>query len=211
MAVYHSAAGPCFAGHCLVTVSGGVQVKVEELKRGMEVMTLKGLRKVAAVVRTACSSGEALLCRVGQGLDITPWHPIRAPRQNCDDWVFPIDVVLPQARPCDAVYSILLVSNDLKDVDAHSVSIGGVWCVTLGHGLTSSTSGDIRAHSFLGNYERVLMEISGLDGFYDAGGVVRSSGTKRAAIDGKICGFVTENRRPQSGTMIYGSRNTLYL
>jgi hypothetical protein len=66
--------------------------------------------------------------------------------------------------------------------------------VTLGHGLTSSASGDIRAHPFLGDYKKVLQEISHLDRFYDADGVVKSSGTKRSVVDGKICGFVGENK-----------------
>lgn len=192
MASYRSPKNPCFAGHCLVTVFPGAQVKVEQLKRGMEVMTLKGSRKVAAIVRTPCSSGKERLCHVGDGLAITPWHPIRAQGQNQDKWVFPIDIVAPQTSPCDAVYSILLVSNGAKDVDAHSVFIGGVWCVTLGHGLTSSARGDIRAHAFLGNYERVLNGISRLDGFDDVDGIVTSGGTKRAQGNGTICGFIGE-------------------
>jgi len=192
MSAYHSPVGPCFSGQCLLTGIGGTQVRVEQLKRGMEVMTLKGLRKVAAIVRTSSSSGRELLCRLGDGLEITPWHPILAQGQSQDKWVFPADSVVPQARTCDAIYSILLVPDEVNDADAHSVSIGGLWCVTLGHGLIASASGDIRAHAFLGNYEKVLNEISNLDGFYDTDGVVKSSGTKRAA-DGKICGFIMEN------------------
>jgi hypothetical protein len=209
MAAYRSPVGPCFSAHCLLTGIGGTQVRVEQLKRGMEVMTLKGLKKVAAVVRTASPSGEVHLCRIGDGLEITPWHPIRAQGQFQDKWVFPADIVAPQTRTCDAVYSILLMSSDANDADAHSVSIGGVWCVTLGHGLITSTSGDIRAHPFLGSYEMVLKEISNLDGFYDVDGVVKSSGTKRA-VDGKICGFIGETEREPDGNL-YKLRSPVYL
>jgi hypothetical protein len=177
----------------------------------MKVMTLKGPREVAAIVRTSSSSGEELLCHIGDGLEITPWHPIRTQGHDQDKWVFPCDVVTPQARPCDAVYSILLVSNGVDDPDAHSVSIGGLWCVTLGHGLISSATRDIRAHAFLGNYEKVLNEISNLDGFYDTDGVVRSSGTKRTAFDGAICGFIKENEGPECGKTVYEPINTVYL
>jgi Mg-chelatase subunit ChlD len=207
---YNSPVGPCFNGHCLVKLFGGMQVRVEELKRGMEVMTLKGPRKVAAVLRTSTSSGEELLCRIGDVLEITPWHPVRA--QNQGVWVFPIDIVVPQPRPCEAVYSILLVpDSESDDPEAHSASIGGMWCVTLGHGLTSSADGDIRAHTFLGSYDKVLKEISHLDGFYDADGVVKSSGTKRSVVDGKICGFFRENEGLESGGVTCELRNTVHL
>jgi hypothetical protein len=171
---------------------GGNYVSVEQVKRGMDVMTLKGPKKVAAIVQTSIPSGKENLCHIEDGLDITPWNPIRAQEHDEDKWVLPCDVVKPQVRPCEGVYSILLASNRAEDADAHNVSIGGVWCVTLGHGLISSATGDIRAHAFLGNYKKVLKEISNLDGFYDADGVAKSSGTKRAGVDHKICGFIRD-------------------
>ena len=67
MAVYNTASGPCFAGDCLVKVPGGKEVRVEELKRGMEIESMVGPRKVGAVVRTGVPLGEALLCRIGGG------------------------------------------------------------------------------------------------------------------------------------------------
>jgi hypothetical protein len=167
-------------------------VKVEELKRGMEVQTLRGTNKVAAVVRTAIPYGEALLCRI-DGLKVTPWHPIVSPLQNT--WVFPADIALPEMMACDAVYSVLLLpTEERSNPDAHSVSINGVWCVTLGHGLTSGGSEDVRSHGFLGNYEMVLKDLSGMGGFYDEDGVVRCVGTRRDPVDGRICGFVGEPR-----------------
>jgi hypothetical protein len=211
MASYRSVVGPCFAGHCLLMGPDGEQMRVDQLKRGMEVTTLKGLRKVAAVVRTSSSAGETVLCQIGDGLEITPWHPIRTQRQGQWKWVFPADTVEPRARVCDAIYSILLVSHNEKDIDAHTVSIGGVWCVTLGHGLVTSESGDIRAHSFLGNYQKVLAEISRLDGFYETDGVAHSSGTKRSAVDGKICGFFASNDGPKYEKIVHGMRKALYL
>jgi hypothetical protein len=163
---------------------------VEDLKRGVEVQTLAGTNVVAAVVRTTVPAGEALLCRIG-GLKVTPWHPIVSPsRTDADDWVFPADITAPTLTPCDAVYSVLLLPAK-DNAPAHSVSIAGVWCVTLGHGLTAAGNSDVRSHCFLGDYESVLRALSRLDGF--AGdGVVRCVGTRRDPLDGTVCGFVGE-------------------
>ena len=169
-----------------MTLSGGQVVRVEDLKRGMAVQTLKGPNKVAAVLRTTISSGRAYICHIGD-LKITPWHPIVSP----DQWVLPADAVSPELVGCDAVYSVLLLPDG--DPDAHSMSISDVWCVTLGHGLTSAgTRDDVRSHSFLGHYERVLRELSCLEGFHDEDEVMRCAGTRRNPDDGRICGFIGE-------------------
>ena len=204
MSTYYNSSGPCFAGDCLVTLPAGRYMKVEELKRGMEVQTLTGTNEVAAVLRTAMPSGEALLCRIG-GLKITPWHPIVSPAQT-GTWVFPADVASPELMPCDAVYSVLLhPSKDAGNANAHSLSIAGVWCVTLGHGLTSTVDSDVRSHAFLGDYERVLRELSYLEGFL-GDGVVQCVRTRRDP-NGTICGFVGESETKM--TREWGAQSTL--
>jgi hypothetical protein len=185
MKVYNSSAGPCFAGECLVKVSGaGAKVRIEQLTRGMEIESMVGPRTVAAVVRTAVPSGETLLCRIGD-LKVTPWHPVTVEEGK---WVFPADVAVAEAMACNAVYSILL-QPDLENPNAHTISVADVWCVTLGHGITKSASQDGRAHAFLGDYEKVLRNLSALDGFHTADGVVHCIGTRRSGVDRRICGF----------------------
>lgn len=197
MSAYYSSSGPCFSGDCTVSLSGGGTVCVEELRRGMEIQTLKGARKVAVVVRTAIPSGEALLCRIGD-LKVTPWHPIL----SAEAWAFPADIAKPELVPCEAVYSLLLLPVAEQDaLDAHSVCVSGVWCVTLGHGLTSVGAKDVRAHAFLGDYEKVLRSLSRLDGFGDDDGVVRCGGTSRDPVDGTICGFSGEESMEQVSAM----------
>jgi hypothetical protein len=186
MSMYYSSSGPCFAGDCSVQLSTGESVKVEELKRGMKVRTLSGTNEVAVVVRTHIQGGVTELCRVGE-LKVTPWHPIVASGSK-DMWVFPADVAPAESTPCEAVYSVLLLPS-ADDVDAHSISVGGVWCVTLGHGLTKGSE-DVRSHAFLGDYEKVLKDLSSLEEFYDEKGMVRCVGTRRDPLDGTICGFV---------------------
>jgi hypothetical protein len=195
MSSYYDPEAPCFAGRCLVDVvdvhgEGTGLVRVDELKRGMTVRTLGGPRKVAAVLRTGIGRGELLLCRLGE-LEITAWHPVRLVLPNSGaSWVFPARVVKPVVVPCDAVYSVLLEKGEDNSVDAHSISISGVWCVTLGHGIVKDGHGtDVRAHAFFGNYERVVREMSKLDGFFEEDGVVGCEGLKRGN-DGLVCGFV---------------------
>ncbi|KAJ7755490.1 hint-domain-containing protein [Mycena metata] len=181
MAMYQSAAGPCFAAYARVQLADGTHVRVDSLKRGAKVMTLRGPCEVAAVVRTAIPAGEAMLCELGDGLVLTPWHPI----VHESKWVFPAGVATPKMMACDAIYSLLLFPA--LHPDAHTVSIGGIWCTTLGHGLVDPSS-DVRTHAYLGCYNRVSRDLVDMKGF-EGDGVVECSGTKRDK-DGKICGFV---------------------
>jgi hypothetical protein len=120
--------------------------------------------------------------------------------------VFPADVAVQEVMPCDAIYSILL-QPDAGKPDAHTICVADAWCVTLGHGITSSASqpGDVRAHAFLGDYEKVLRNLSGLDGFYDADGVVYCTGTRRSGVDRQICGFVGEGKVMPVESRVFGS------
>lgn len=186
MSAYYSSAGPCFSGRCNVAIPGGGTVTVDQLKRGMEIQTLTGSSTVAAVVRTSIPSGSTQFSII-DGLEVTPWHPILFSGK----WVFPADIEPPQVVACDAVYSILLIKGQDDEPTAHSISVGGTWCVTLGHGLT--TGDDVRAHSFLGNYERVLESISMLPGFHNEDGIAKCAGTARSVADGNICGFAGES------------------
>jgi hypothetical protein len=44
---------------------------------------------VLCVVETRCRSGQASLVRLGSGLEVTPWHPIKG---GDGTWVFPCEV-----------------------------------------------------------------------------------------------------------------------
>ncbi|KAK0744315.1 Hh protein intein-like-domain-containing protein [Apiosordaria backusii] len=52
MSEYNDEDGACFAGFTLVTLANGEQVKISKLRRGMGVLTPRGERKVAAVMKT---------------------------------------------------------------------------------------------------------------------------------------------------------------
>lgn len=181
MARWNNRSGGCFAGECQVLLEGGKKVALQELKRGMKVVTLKGTRTVGAVVRIAIEGGRLVLCRIGE-LKVTPYHPIRLEGK----WVFPVDVVEAQLEECGAVYTVLLEAD--ADVDAHAFEVEGVMAVTLGHGLVASKGTDVRAHPFFGSYTKVLDGLKDLAGFESEGGVAHCAGVHRDST-GLICGF----------------------
>jgi len=181
MASYNSPVGPCFAGECQVLLEGGKKVALQELKRGMKVVTPKGARKVGVVVRTVIESGRLMMCRIGE-LKVTPWHPIRIEGK----WVFPANVVDAQLEECDVVYSTLLEAD--AHVDAHAFEVEGVTAVTLGHGLVASNGADARAHPFFGSYTKVLGGLKDLAGFESEDGVAHCVGVHRDSV-GLVCGF----------------------
>ena len=175
---YHRINNPCFAGFCAVAVPGGQAVKMEKLRGGMEVVTPRGSRKVRAVLKTRVSR-EAMV-RVG-GMVVTPWHPIREAGSRA--WVFPPAVAQGRVRYTGSIYSVLLEPD--TDADAHAIMVGGVWGVSLGHGIIRGH--DVRAHRFLGDYRSVSLALACLgvskDGLAASGGVVRDHKT------GRVCGF----------------------
>jgi len=162
-------------------LEGGTKVALQELKRGMKVVTPMGPRMVGAVLKIAIEGGRLMMCRIGE-LRVTPWHPVRVKGK----WVFPVDVVEAQLEECDAVYTVLLEAD--ADIDAHAFDIEGVTAVTLGHGLVVSKEADARAHPFFGSYTKVLDSLKDLTGFESEGGVAHCNGVCRDAA-GLICGF----------------------
>lgn len=183
MQQYNMRSGPCMTGDSPVTLADGTLIRTDALKRGTIVETPRGPRTVAAVIKTPLSNPVAL-CTIGE-LRITPWHPI----QHEGSWKFPADVARPELGRVDAIYSFLLQPS--ADADAHAMSIGGVTCVTFGHGIVSDKVGeiDVRAHSFFGSYDKVLAALASLPGFHDEDGVAQCGGVLRDA-NSLICGLV---------------------
>jgi len=181
MASYNRRYGGCFAGECQALLEGGKKVALQELKRGMKVITPKGTRRVGAVLRIAVEGGRLMMCRIGE-LKVTPWHPIHVEGK----WVFPADLVEAQSEECDAVYTVLLEVD--ADIDAHAFEVEGITAVTLGHGLVASKEADVRAHPFFGSYTKVLDGLKDLAGFESEEGVTHCTGVHRDSA-GLICGF----------------------
>jgi hypothetical protein len=161
---------------------------------------LNGTGVVDAIVRTVVLGGLLEMCRVGT-LKVTPWHPIVAPESG--KWVFPADVVKPEVMACEAIYSVLLMPANGGGADGHSLMVGGVWCVTLGHGLTKAIgqhSDDVRVHEFLGDHLAVTTNLAGLKGYHGRLGVVNCVGLERDG-EGLICGFIGDRDLPHLITL----------
>ncbi|KAK6338037.1 hypothetical protein TWF696_001508 [Orbilia brochopaga] len=185
MSRYNARGGVCFTGDCLVTLVDGTTARIDTLRRGSAVTTATGVAEVSAIVKTVIACGKTPLCRIGE-VTVTPWHPVF----HDGKWKFPSDVVEPEVQRCEAVYSVLLLPSPA--VDDHTVFVGGMKVVTLGHGLVDDAEkergGDVRNHSFFGRYEAVFDAVMRLKGFYEDG-VCECTGVVRDAETGLIKGF----------------------
>lgn len=208
MEYYNRSDNPCFSGSSLVTLANGKRMPVSGLRGGMSVETPAGSRRVAVVLKTRVR--KVIMCRV-RDLLVTPWHPIALPERNGDtdsedadggaesssslssppppssSWVFPHEVADKAVRYSGAIYSVLLEPD--ASPAAHAVRVGGVWGVTLGHGIVDgSQTRDARAHEFLGDYGRIVKALAALgvghDGVAVAVGVRRSKTCSGRRLEG---------------------------
>ncbi|KAL2127180.1 hypothetical protein VTI74DRAFT_11200 [Chaetomium olivicolor] len=191
---FNNVGNGCFASCATVKVvddgiDGKVRVvRVGRLKSGMVVVTPKGSRRVMGVLRMEVRRAEMCLVEARRGarerLMVTPWHPVRRPGEG--EWVFPRDVAVRRVRYTGAVYSVLLERDE--DAEAHAILVGGVWGVTMGHGMTEEGKGaDTRAHQFYGDYNKVCRALARLP--RTAGGVMMGGGLTRNPRTGLVNGF----------------------
>ncbi len=154
MSQYNDVSSKCFAATCAVKLKDGEKVKAVTLQRGMEVLTPIGPKKVEAILMTKVKDKK--MCRIGDLL-ITPWHPIRVDNK----WIYPNDIAKETILHSGTICSILL--EECTDDMAHGVYVEGHWVVTLGHGLThSSTEGDRRPHADFGDRRTILESLQDL-------------------------------------------------
>ncbi len=196
MGTYNNVGNGCFAGCVMVELAGGKTVRVGRLRKGMEVRTPRGGRRVVGVLSMPVVRGE--MCLVGEGgLLVTPWHPVALGEDGSAGWVFPREVAARRVRYTGVVYTVLLERDE--DVDAHAIRVGGVWGVTMGHGMTEAgTSRDVRAHQFYGDYDKVSRALARLP--RRAHGVKMGGGLARDPETGLVNGFrpVDERRTKAS-------------
>jgi len=154
MKQYNDEGSKCFAATCAVTLRDGKKVEAAELRKGMEVLTLRGPKKVEAIIMTSVKDKE--MRRIGDLL-ITPWHPIHVDNR----WIYPSEIAEEPILHSGTICSILL--EDSADDMAHGVYVEGFLVVTLGHGLThSSSEDDRRPHVSFGDRKKVLESLQDL-------------------------------------------------
>ncbi|KAI0192016.1 hint-domain-containing protein [Xylaria flabelliformis] len=173
--------GGCFSASSPVLLATGLTVPICKLRQGMMVTTPAGPRHVQAVVKTPVC--DIRMCRIGR-LAVTPWHPINIVQSehvtyDKSGWAFPAKIAgRRETIYSGAICSVLLEPDE--NPDAHAILVGGgVWGVTLGHGVLDGS--DVRAHPFLGDYDAISRELSdsgpGDDGVYWALGIRRDRNT----------------------------------
>ncbi|KAF4993593.1 hypothetical protein FGRMN_6311 [Fusarium graminum] len=183
MSSYRNSSGVCFAASTEVTLFSGRTVQMRRLRRGMKVRTPRGSRRVALVLKTPVE--REVLCRVGNVL-VTPWHPVSSDGKR---WDFPANAADSVIMYTGCIYSVLLERD--ASTAAHSIRVGDMWGVTLGHGVTTGT--DVRAHTFFGDYNTVGKGLLALE--RRANGIIIGGGVERSEKTGFVTGFSQANRQ----------------
>jgi len=179
MAAYNNCNNPCFSGDSLVQMpDGAASRRVDSIKQGDRVMSCDGTAvRVVCVVKTYCLNAEAALVRLSDSLRITPWHPVRV----ASEWQFPANLAEAEVEPCGAVYSFVVEAG-------HSMMIGGVECITLGHGIEHDP---VASHPFFGT-GKVLAQLTQMEG-WERGLVQMLPGRLlRDAATGLVCSFTID-------------------
>ncbi|KAJ2994077.1 hypothetical protein NUW58_g1650 [Xylaria curta] len=196
MRQYNNQNAPCFAGSSMVMLATDHEVPICTLQQGMAVQTPLGSRHVRAVLKTEVR--DLVMYRLGN-MDVTAWHPVKIDKlehenQDRGHWAFPVEISKQEITYSGSIYSVLLEPD--KDADAHAILVGGVWGVTLGHGILSGC--DARAHQFFGDHGAVSKELTSLG--FDENGVYSGSGVRRDAETGLVASPVQPLPASLSGT-----------
>jgi hypothetical protein len=154
MAAYYDAGGVCFNGSALVSLKDGLQIRVEDLRKGH---ILANGAVVDCVVETILQHPVRMI-DMGAVL-VTPWHPMIWQ----GNWVFPGEQFphLSCVARLSSVFNVVLSGG-------HQISVGGFDFISMGHNLC----GPVVGHEFFGSL-KVVRALSVLDGWED--GIVKIS------------------------------------
>ena len=148
MNVFSQSSGPCFTGDSEVILANDTIKLVREMNKGDYVKTPNGFAKVLCVTKTYCHNNKTILVNMKNGLNVTPYHPIRYD----NEWQFPANIVEDgnnsvnmSNQNCNIVYNFVLNKD-------HIMIINGYECCTLGHGFTDN---DVIQHDYYGTNQIV--------------------------------------------------------
>jgi len=183
--LFNNASNGCLHPSCLVRMADGTQKRISDLVKGDKLARPAAAPAgdaptVVCVVQTDTKEGvEEMVSLNGGALILTPWHPIWDPAGTRASWAFPHDLAPTQKLPCTSVWNLVLDS-------CHMVDVGGIACVTLGHGLEDD---EVVQHSYFGT-ERVLRDLQALAGEGFARGHLRfACGSIARNPDGSVLGY----------------------
>ncbi|EAR92685.1 von willebrand factor type A (vWA) domain was originally protein (macronuclear) [Tetrahymena thermophila SB210] len=172
---YYDPNNPCFEGNSEVKMANGTIKKVKEIKKGDEVFcpNTGKAEKVKCVIETEVKENLTQLVRLGKGLLITPYHPVRIQGK----WLFPTDIAPTKMAQCSSVYSFLLESG-------HSMMINDIECVTFAHGFQE----DKVKHEYFGT-NKVSRDLMWMKGYFKGHVKLQNSPSIRDQATGLVVGL----------------------
>ena len=174
---YNDRSGPCFAGHCRVTMADGSQKRCDQIIKGDSVATSNdGHSEVVCVVETKVE-GVSMI-QYGE-LVITKWHPLKKNGR----WVFPNNLNQNVIQYEGKIYSFLLLNK--QGNYAKDLFIENEVCIAFGHGIQND---DVATHPFYGS----MAVVDELKSAPENDGKVCVKNVKRDKKTGLVCGFVFE-------------------
>ena len=167
MASYNNYDDPCFGGSSLILTADGKYIRVDQVKKGTQLMLPNGeIAVIQCVVKTECKENRSSLVELGGGLLITPYHPIKIiDKKGISEWAFPCTIEEIKVVECDFIYSFVL------DI-GHIVLINGIECVTLGHSFNDNS---VIKHSYFGS-QRIIEDLKQFKNSWDNGLIQLESG-----------------------------------
>ena len=134
--------GYCLAPGSKVLLADGSRQAIESLRKDDLLWTRGGSERLLAVVECRRESYHRMY--TVNGITLSPEYPFR----NGEQWARPMDMPFYTETLLPTVYAVILAEP------AYSINVGGLECVTLGHGLT----GGIVEHRYLGS-QRVIEDV----------------------------------------------------
>jgi hypothetical protein len=167
MAAYYNYGGGCIYGECNAMMADGTIKKVRDVKKGDKVRFGNSMATVQCVLRTKVNKVIEMSSFPG-GLIITPYHPIK-----CNGaWSFPNQLGDKVRMFVNEYFNFVLEGG-------HSLTVDGMECISLGHGLTDSA---VVSHEYLGTGKIIedLKEMKGWEhGLVKVGGFERDPASLR--------------------------------
>ncbi len=171
---FNNASNGCFAPSTSVMLANNSTIRIDQLRKGMQVKTPEGICAVVCVTRHEQTNGgkNTVLVSIPGGPTLTAWHPVKIDSR----WCFPAWLADSHVEVCPVVWNVVLEKG-------HSaIYADGVEACTLGHGLLD----DVVRHPYFGT-DLVLHDLSSLAGWSDGIVTVRSEDVRRAQETGLVC------------------------
>eukprot|EP00045_Choanoeca_perplexa_P015386 m.192807 g.192807 ORF g.192807 m.192807 type:complete len:740 (-) comp16969_c0_seq5:123-2342(-) len=151
--------GGCYSSDSRVSLADGTTKACVDVRPGD---VLLGGGVVAKVAKFLIQDGQTRFCQLGDGLWITPYHPVWLKEEG--GWVFPCHVVKPVMLQRKSMCSFVLEAGS----GHHVAVVGGVKTITLGHNIVDDV---VLKHDFFGS-DKIRARLEELDEAGDGSGVV---------------------------------------